>query len=228
MGVTWRSVRLGRCNRWSGRPLPTASQCAKMVLSDCDLERSDHLGRRHPMEEVIIIAIDLAKNSFQVHGARGDGLVAYRKKLSRGKLLSFLASQPRCVVAMEACAGAHYWAREIMMLGHETRLVPPIYVKPFVKRHKNDVRSCRGIDVPRWPYGVRAQRRPGTTASDRPTTCRTGCHGRWARSADATSWRRHFRSDRVPQLTSPLAPALPYVAACLAVAARPPERRRRS
>ena len=97
------------------------------------------------MEEVIIIAIDLAKNSFQVHGARGDGLVAYRKKLSRGKLLSFLASQPRCVVAMEACAGAHYWAREIMMLGHETRLVPPIYVKPFVKRHKNDAADAEAI-----------------------------------------------------------------------------------
>ncbi len=97
------------------------------------------------MEEVIIIAIDLAKNSFQVHGARGDGSVAYRKKLSRGKLLSFLASQPRCVVAMEACAGAHYWAREIMMLGHETRLVPPIYVKPFVKRHKNDAADAEAI-----------------------------------------------------------------------------------
>ena len=97
------------------------------------------------MEEVIIIVIDLAKNSFQVHGARGDGSVAYRKKLSRGKLLSFLASQPRCVVAMEACAGAHYWAREIMMLGHETRLVPPIYVKPFVKRHKNDAADAEAI-----------------------------------------------------------------------------------
>ena len=97
------------------------------------------------MEEVIIIAIDLAKNSFQVHGATGDGLVAYRKKLSRGKLLSFLASQPRCVVAMEACAGAHYWAWEIMMLGHETRLVPPIYVKPFVKRHKSDAADAEAI-----------------------------------------------------------------------------------
>ena len=62
--------------------------------------------------------------------------MAYRKKLSRGKLLSFLASQPRCVVAMEACASAHYWGREIMTLGHEVRLVPPTYVKPFVKRHK--------------------------------------------------------------------------------------------
>ena len=64
------------------------------------------------MEEVSIIGIDLAKRSFQVHGAKADGSVAYRKKLSRGKLLSFLASQPPCTVAMEACASAHYWGRE--------------------------------------------------------------------------------------------------------------------
>ena len=64
------------------------------------------------MEEVNIIGIDLAKLSFQVHGARADGSVAYRKKLSRGKVLSFLASQPGCTVAMEACGSAHYWGRE--------------------------------------------------------------------------------------------------------------------
>ncbi len=88
------------------------------------------------MEEVSIIGIDLAKRSFQVHGAKADGSVAYRRKLSRGKLLGFLASQPPCTVAMEACASAHYWGREIAALGHEVRLVPPIYVKPFVKRQK--------------------------------------------------------------------------------------------
>ena len=97
------------------------------------------------MEEVSIIGIDLAKRSFQVHGARADGSVAYRRKLSRGKLLSFLASQPGCTVAMEACASAHYWGREIAALGHEVRLVPPIYVKPFVKRHKNDAADAEAI-----------------------------------------------------------------------------------
>jgi len=97
------------------------------------------------MEEVSIIGIDLAKRSFQVHGARADGSVAYRKKLSRGKLLGFLASQPPCTVAMEACASAHYWGRETMALGHEVRLVPPIYVKPFVKRHKNDATDAEAI-----------------------------------------------------------------------------------
>ena len=66
------------------------------------------------MEEVSIIGIDLAKRSFQVHGAKADASIAYRKKLSRGKVLSFLASQPGCTVAMEACGSAHYWGREIV------------------------------------------------------------------------------------------------------------------
>ena len=62
------------------------------------------------MEEVTVVGVDLAKRSLQVHGAKADGSVAYRRKLSRGKRLSFLALQPKCTVAMEACAGAHYWA----------------------------------------------------------------------------------------------------------------------
>ena len=81
------------------------------------------------MEQVSMIEIDLAKNSFQVHGARADGSVAFRRKLSRAKELEFLASQPRCAVVMEACASAHYWGREIGGLGHAVRLIPPIYVK---------------------------------------------------------------------------------------------------
>ena len=97
------------------------------------------------MEEVSVIGIDLAKRSFQVHGARPDGSVAYRRKLSRGKVLSFLASQPPCTVAMEACGSAHHWGREIEALGHEVRLVPPIYVKPFVKRQKNDAADAEAI-----------------------------------------------------------------------------------
>ena len=97
------------------------------------------------MDEVSIIGIDLAKRSFQLHGASADGSVAFRRTLRRGKLLAFLATRPRCVVAMEACASAHYWGREIMALGHEVRLVPPIYVKPFVKRQKNDEADAEAI-----------------------------------------------------------------------------------
>ena len=81
------------------------------------------------MDEVGIIGVDLAKHVFQLHGARADGSVAFRRKLRRAQLLAFLAVQPRCVVAMEACASAHHWAREIMRLGYEARLIPPAYVK---------------------------------------------------------------------------------------------------
>ena len=97
------------------------------------------------MEHATIIGIDLAKRSFQLHGARADGSVAFRKKLSRDRLLEFVASHPPCIVAMEACASSHHWGREIGKLGHEVKLVPPIYVKPFVKRQKNDAADAEAI-----------------------------------------------------------------------------------
>ena len=74
------------------------------------------------MEEVRLIGIDLAKRSFPVHGAKADGSVAYRRKLSRGELLNFLASQRPCTVAMEACASAHYWGRQIVRAGARTEM----------------------------------------------------------------------------------------------------------
>ncbi len=97
------------------------------------------------MEEVSIIGVDLAKNVFQVHGAGPDGQVIYRKKLTRSRFMKFITEQPTCVVAMEACATAHYWGREFLKLGHEVRLIPPIYVKPFVKRQKNDANDAEAI-----------------------------------------------------------------------------------
>ena len=97
------------------------------------------------MEQAQIIGIDLAKQNFQLHGTRPDGSVAFRKKLTRGKVPGFLASQPRCLIAMEACASAHYWGREIGKLGHEVKLMPPVYVKPYVKRQKNDAADAEAI-----------------------------------------------------------------------------------
>jgi transposase len=97
------------------------------------------------MKKVSIIGLDLAKRSFQAHGAHADGGVAFRKKLSRENLLAFFGKQSRCVVAMEACGSAHHWGRAIRDLGHEVRLIPPAYVKPFVKRQKNDAADAEAI-----------------------------------------------------------------------------------
>jgi transposase len=97
------------------------------------------------MNDVAIIGIDLAKRVFHAHGARIDGAVVFRKKLSRSQVIPFLEKQPRCVVAMEACGGSHQWGRAILKLGHEVRLIPPIYVKPFVKRQKNDTADAEAI-----------------------------------------------------------------------------------
>ena len=90
------------------------------------------------MEEITTIGLDIAKEVFHAHGADALGATVFSRRITRAKLIPFFASQPRCVVAMEACAGAHHWGRELTKLGHEVRLIAPAYVKPFVKRQKND------------------------------------------------------------------------------------------
>ncbi len=97
------------------------------------------------MNDVSIIGVDLAKNVFQLHGAAADGTVQFRRKLSRLQFQRFMADHPRCVVAMEACGGAHHWAREMQRLGHKVRLNAPRYVKPFIKRQKNDAADAEAI-----------------------------------------------------------------------------------
>jgi transposase len=97
------------------------------------------------VSEVITIGLDIAKYVFHVHGADERGRAIFRKRISRGKLLGFFASQPSCTVALEACGGAHHWARQLAQLGHQVRLIPPAYVKPFVKRQKNDANDAEAI-----------------------------------------------------------------------------------
>ena len=95
--------------------------------------------------ETSTIGLDIAKRVFQAHGADAAGNVVFRKKITRAKLVGFFAALPPCLVAMEACSGAHHWAREFLKLGHEVKLIPPAYVKPFVKRHKNDAADAEAI-----------------------------------------------------------------------------------
>lgn len=97
------------------------------------------------MSEISTVGLDLAQNVFQVHGADASGRTELRKKLRRDQVLAFFSQLQPCVVAMEACGGAHFWGREIGKFGHEVRLIPPAYVKPFVKRQKNDAADAEAI-----------------------------------------------------------------------------------
>jgi len=95
--------------------------------------------------QVITIGLDLAKNVFQVHGVDAEGETVVRKKLRRVEVVAFFSAVSPCLVGMEACSSAHRWARELIALGHEVKLMPPSYVKPYVKRGKNDVADAEAI-----------------------------------------------------------------------------------
>src|SRR5258708_34852406 len=97
------------------------------------------------MDKISTIGLDIAKNVFQVHGVDEAGTVVVRRQLRRSEMLKFFRKQAPCIVGMEACASAHYWAREIAALGHDVRLMPPSSVKPYVKRgKKNDQADAAG------------------------------------------------------------------------------------
>ena len=95
--------------------------------------------------EITTIGLDLAKSIFQVHGVDASGNVVVRKALRRSQVLPFFKQTPRCLVGIEACGTSHHWARELIALGHEVRLMPPAYVKPYVKRGKTDAADAEAI-----------------------------------------------------------------------------------
>jgi transposase len=95
--------------------------------------------------KVTTIGLDLAKRVFQVHGTDATGQVVVRKSLRRSQMLPFFAKLPPCLVGIEACGTSHHWARELIKFGHEVRLMPPAYVKPYVKRGKTDAADAEAV-----------------------------------------------------------------------------------
>jgi transposase len=97
------------------------------------------------MQSVTTIGLDIAKSVFQVHGVDAVGQVVIRRQLKRRYVLKFFEKLSPCLVGIEACASSHHWSRELQALGHTVRLMPPAYVKPYVKRHKNDATDAEAI-----------------------------------------------------------------------------------
>ena len=97
------------------------------------------------MQTVSTIGLDIAKSVFQVHGVDANGQVVIRRQLKRRYVLAFFEKLPPCLVGIEACASSHHWSRELQALGHTVRLMPPAYVKPYVKRQKNDMADAEAI-----------------------------------------------------------------------------------
>jgi transposase len=97
------------------------------------------------MQGITTIGLDIAKSVFQVHGIDAEGTVIIRRQLKRRYVLAFFRKLPPCLVGLEACASSHHWSRELKTLGHTVRLMPPAYVKPYVKRQKNDAADAEAI-----------------------------------------------------------------------------------
>ena len=97
------------------------------------------------MQAVTTVGLDIAKSVFQLHGVDGAGQVVIRRQLKRRYVLAFFQKLPPCLIGIEACASSHHWSRELQALGHAVRLMPPAYVKPYVKRHKNDAVDAEAI-----------------------------------------------------------------------------------
>ena len=119
------------------------------------------------MQAVTTIDLDIAKSIFQVHAVDAEGNVVARRKLKRRYVVAFFQKLPRCLVGIEACASSHHWARELQALGHTVRLMPPAYVKPYVKRHKNVLLMPRQSvkRLPEQTCGSWRPRRPSSRAA---------------------------------------------------------------
>src|SRR5215208_3822168 len=133
----WHATHAAAAIRWGGRP-PTASVCQDAVVTTRE--------REPPAMSISMIGLDTAKSVFHLHGIDAQGKVQLKRKLSRDKLIPFFEQQPRCTVVMEACGAAHHWARVLIGLSFEVKLIASEAVKPFVKRgKKNDPADAAAI-----------------------------------------------------------------------------------
>ena len=135
------------------------------------------------MQRVATIGLDIAKSVFQVHGVDAAGQMVIRRQLKRRQVLVFFAKLPPCLIGIEACASSHYWARELQAVGHTVRLIPPAYVKPYVKRQKNDAADaeaiCEAVTRPNMrfvPIKTIEQRLPGASSHPPSFGPPTDCH----------------------------------------------------
>src|ERR1700687_243217 len=114
--------------------------------------RAPVIRRSQIMQTVTTIGLDIAKSVFQVHGVDADGNVVLRRQLKRRYVLAFFQKLPPCLIGIEACASSHYWSRELQALGHTVRLMPPAYVKPYVKRQADAEAICEAVTRPNMRF----------------------------------------------------------------------------
>src|SRR6202790_3881773 len=112
---------------------------------DVGAVEGSHDSEERPMQTITTIGLDIAKSVFQVHAVDATGQVVIRRQLKRRYVVVFFQKLSPCLVGIEACASAHHWSRELQALGHTVRLMPTAYVKPYVKRHKNDATDAQAI-----------------------------------------------------------------------------------
>src|SRR3984957_18323506 len=112
---------------------------------DVGAVKAPTIRRSQVMQTITTIGLDIAKSVFQVHGVDNDGKVVIRRQLKRRYVLAFFEKLQPCLVGIEACASSHHWSRELQALGHEVRLMPPAYVKAYVRRQKNDAADAEAI-----------------------------------------------------------------------------------
>ena len=154
--------------------------------------------------EITTVGLDLAKHVFQVHAVDAEGHVVVRKTLRRAQMMPFFQKLPHCLIGIEACGTSHHWARELIALGHDVRLMPPAYVKPYVKRGNTDAADaeaiCEAVTRPMMRFvavksrdqqaimslhGRHGCAEPTLWTWDNPACCRSGHE---TRLADAAEW----------------------------------------